>query len=138
MTDLDLTPTKVCPIILRLNASHVEILAFRHPIAGCQLVKGSIEPGEEPEAAAIRELREESGINSARVLQHIGPWESEHDGQIWTFFLCHAEDLENEWRHRTGDDGGLVFEFFWQPISAEPGEGWHPVYQRAIKWLLDK
>jgi hypothetical protein len=30
---------KACPVVLRQNQDRFEILAFRHPIAGCQLVK---------------------------------------------------------------------------------------------------
>jgi hypothetical protein len=44
---------KACPVVLRRNQDRFEILAFRHPIAGCQLVKGSIEPEEDVGQAAI-------------------------------------------------------------------------------------
>lgn len=37
----------------------VDVLAFEHPSGGRQLVKGTIEPGEAPEEAAVRELFEE-------------------------------------------------------------------------------
>ncbi|MFT3757807.1 NUDIX domain-containing protein [Thauera sp.] len=56
-------PTKSCPVLLRRDGE-VGILAFQHPIAGFQIVKGSIEEGESPEEAAIRELAEESGVQS--------------------------------------------------------------------------
>ncbi|MHC8286071.1 NUDIX domain-containing protein [Pseudomonas sp. XS1P51] len=46
---------KACPVVLR-NIEQLEILAFRHPLAGLQLVKGSVEPGELTGAAAVREL----------------------------------------------------------------------------------
>jgi 8-oxo-dGTP pyrophosphatase MutT (NUDIX family) len=134
----DRIPTKVCPVVLRLRAGQTEILAFRHPLAGKQLIKGTIEPGEDHEVAALRELREESGINSARVVRHLGVWKSDHKGQIWTFYLCGADDLANEWTFRTEDDGGQDFEFFWQPIATEPSDEWHPVYRRAIEWLRNQ
>uniref|UniRef100_UPI00124C1F65 NUDIX domain-containing protein n=1 Tax=Acinetobacter ursingii TaxID=108980 RepID=UPI00124C1F65 len=53
---------KVVPILIRRKAQTLEILAFRHPLAGIQLVKGSIEPNETYDYAAIRELFEESGL----------------------------------------------------------------------------
>jgi 8-oxo-dGTP pyrophosphatase MutT (NUDIX family) len=56
------SPRKACPVIVRRTAGGVEILAFRHPKAGCQLVKGTIEPAESVRRAAERELQEESGI----------------------------------------------------------------------------
>ena len=49
---------KVCPYVLRGAGDRLEVLAFRHPLAGCQLVKGSLEPGERVVVGALRELAE--------------------------------------------------------------------------------
>ena len=54
---------KVCPVVVRLCDGRREVLAFVHPVAGKQFVKGTIESGENPLDAARRELREESGLN---------------------------------------------------------------------------
>jgi 8-oxo-dGTP pyrophosphatase MutT (NUDIX family) len=48
---------KACPVVLR-SLGDGEILAFEHPLAGWQLVKGTVEAGELPRDAAIRELYE--------------------------------------------------------------------------------
>lgn len=61
---------KVCPVVLRQGNEGTEILVFRHPLAGVQLVKGTREAGESIAQAALRELAEESGITSGAV---IGP-----------------------------------------------------------------
>jgi ADP-ribose pyrophosphatase YjhB (NUDIX family) len=53
-------PRKACPVVFRKKAGLMEILAFRHPIAGYQLVKGTININEGIEQAAERELLEES------------------------------------------------------------------------------
>ncbi len=45
---------------------------FRHPLAGIQLVKGTVEPSENPADAARRELFEESGLNTKQPLFFIG------------------------------------------------------------------
>ena len=63
---------KVCPVILRQREESWQILAFRHPQAGTQLIKGTPEAGEQPESAVLRELAEESGINRAIVVEKIG------------------------------------------------------------------
>ena len=52
-------PNKVCPVVFRRVDSVVEVLAFEHPVAGYQLVKGTVESGESIETAALRELAEE-------------------------------------------------------------------------------
>jgi len=40
------TIKKACPIVVRLQNGKPEILAFNHPSAGRQFVKGTIETGE--------------------------------------------------------------------------------------------
>jgi 8-oxo-dGTP pyrophosphatase MutT (NUDIX family) len=127
--------TKACPIVLRdLTAS--KIMAFRHPSAGIQLVKGTIESGEGPTDAALRELREESGIANAIVRQDLGLWDAQHEGQIWSFQLCTtSQALPESWNHRCGDDGGLDLQFFWHDLSCEPSERWHPLFRRALEFI---
>jgi 8-oxo-dGTP pyrophosphatase MutT (NUDIX family) len=66
------TADKVCPIVFR-DVSMRQILAFEHPRAGVQLVKGYIEPGETVRAAALRELAEESGIADFGVMPECRP-----------------------------------------------------------------
>jgi 8-oxo-dGTP pyrophosphatase MutT (NUDIX family) len=128
-------PNKSCPIVLRCRES-VEILAFRHPLAGNQLVKGSIEPGELPCQAAVRELYEEAGVECLSIANDLGLWLSGYKDQIWSFHLCTVRrELPEEWAHRTLDDGGHVFEFFWQRLDRELTSEWHEVYIRAIRHI---
>ena len=91
--------TKSCAVIIREISGEQSVLAFRHPLAGCQLVKGSINVGETPAAAAIRELREESGV-VATVAANLGEWQSDYENQIWSFHLCNpATTLPHTWTH---------------------------------------
>ena len=78
---------KACPVVFR-DSSLQQILAFEHPKAGLQLVKGRIEPGENARAAALRELEEEAGIADTAIASDLGTWHSEHKGHIWSFQLC--------------------------------------------------
>ena len=57
---------KACAVVLS-SESPPRILLFRHPQAGVQLVKGSIEPGETAQQAALRELWEETGVRAEHV-----------------------------------------------------------------------
>ncbi|HQZ97654.1 MAG TPA: NUDIX domain-containing protein [Pyrinomonadaceae bacterium] len=124
---------KVCPIIIREADGVRQILVFRHASAGVQIVKGTLEPGELPADAGLRELAEESGISSITKMEAKGTWLVEESQQLWHFFLCTTEEeLKDEWDFFTLDDGGVVYRFFWFDLDRQPGSDWHPVFQRAL------
>ncbi len=108
---------------------------FRHPSAGIQLVKGGMEAGETPGAAAVRELREESGIADARPIRSFGHSWNIASGQCWHFHLCQVPDLPDHWTHHARDGGGLDFAFFWQPLHEPPTDQCHPNYLRALAFI---
>lgn len=125
---------KACPVVLR-NIERLEILAFRHPLAGLQLVKGSVEPGELTGAAAVRELFEEAGI-SGEVIRDLGTWNSVITGHTWAFHECRVtQTLPDVWSHFATDDGGHEFTFFWHPLASEPSEEWHQIFKDALAFL---
>ncbi len=126
---------KACPVILRYNNNELELLAFKHPNAGNQLVKGGIKKGEHLDNACIRELQEESGIQ-AQVVKQLGAWEANFKNQIWGFCLMHYEDvLPETWEFATKDDGGHIFSFFWQPLSSSLDDNWDAVTKRAFQYI---
>lgn len=64
---------KVTAFILRpAKGRKIEILIFRHPNAGLQLPAGTVEPGEAPETAVLREVEEESGLTEIRLVKKLG------------------------------------------------------------------
>ncbi|MDD0991578.1 NUDIX domain-containing protein [Pseudomonas sp. TNT2022 ID681] len=131
-----MSPNKACPVVLS-HSSAPRILLFRHPQAGVQLVKGTIEAGEAPALAALRELREESGIETATVVSDLGCWNAEHLDQVWSFHLCEVDiPLPEQWTHQTLDDHGHAFAFFWAPLDDLPLAECHPVFRRALKYLV--
>jgi 8-oxo-dGTP pyrophosphatase MutT (NUDIX family) len=135
--EIAMHPDKACSVVLCL-AQRPRILLFRHPQAGVQLVKGSIERGETLAQAALRELAEESGIDDATIAQDLGCWESGHQGQVWSFQLCAVlEPLPERWSHQTLDDDGHVFDFFWAPLDDLPYDDCHPVFRRALGFLSE-
>ncbi|HRH76065.1 MAG TPA: NUDIX domain-containing protein [Cellvibrionaceae bacterium] len=126
---------KACPIILRDRHGITEILGFSHPLAGKQLVKGTIENGETLEQACARELIEESGI-AATPSKFLGEWNSGYEGQIWGFYLMRiAEKLPDHWEFSTSDDGGHIFSFFWHRLDEIPDPQWHPLFAGAINFV---
>ena len=130
-------PDKACAVVLCF-AQRPRILLFRHPQAGVQLVKGTIERGETPAEAALRELAEEAGIHNATIIEDLGCWESCHHGQVWSFQLCEVREPQPErWSHQTLDDHGHVFEFFWASLDHLPYDDCHPVFRRALGFLIE-
>lgn len=63
---------KACPIVLQMRNQRIEVLAFSHPLAGKQFVKGTTEVGEAPIVAAERELRQESGLALPGSFEYLG------------------------------------------------------------------
>jgi 8-oxo-dGTP pyrophosphatase MutT (NUDIX family) len=132
------TVDKVCPVVFR-DASMRQILAFEHPLAGLQLVKGRVEPGETLRAAALRELQEESGLEDAGIAQDLGTLESGHRGHVWSLQLCtFPRRLPESWTHHCADDGGHEFRFFWHDVHQPAGERWRPQYRRALAVIRER
>jgi 8-oxo-dGTP pyrophosphatase MutT (NUDIX family) len=127
---------KACPVVTRTAGGRIEVLAFRHPIAGYQLVKGTVEIGETIHRAAERELLEEAGI-AGIANDYFGVVRMEKPAQEWHFILCRTGPLKEAWTHRTTDGGGLVFDFFWHPLADHPNENWHRMFKRALAFLRE-
>jgi 8-oxo-dGTP pyrophosphatase MutT (NUDIX family) len=53
---------KVTAFVVRQAAGGHELLLFEHPSAGIQIPAGTVEPGEEPRDAVVREAHEETGL----------------------------------------------------------------------------
>jgi 8-oxo-dGTP pyrophosphatase MutT (NUDIX family) len=104
------------------------LLVFRHPEDGnMQLPKGTIEPGESPEAAVRRELLEESGIDHIGELRPLGTLQRNCEAgvegnthrhpQLWHLFLMQADGTSPETFDHVAmgspEEDGLVFSFHW-------------------------
>ena len=108
---------KACPIVISKRNSVNKILVFRHPLAGIQLVKGTIEPNEPADAAAIREMEEESGV-IVSIDQYAGSLVLEYLNEEWEIFLVKPKKvLPDTWKFFTADDGGREFLFFWMNLD---------------------
>lgn len=135
LRDADAIVRKAVPIVLRGQGESTEILVFEHPRAGTQLVKGTIEPGELPSQAALRELEEESGIEATRLTRELGVWPSPK-GHPWHFYEVSVGDpLPERWEHFTKDGGGKIFRFRWHRLADEPRESWHPIHREALEFV---
>lgn len=134
-----MTIRKVVPVVLRQRHNDVQILVFRHPLSGIQIVKGTVEENEGLEAAALRELFEESGIQKASIQHYLGLHIPKEVGPHWSVFLCEVhESLQDEWTHYCLDDGGLTFQFFWHSMSEPLSIEWHPLFQELFNFIQEK
>jgi len=105
-----------------------QLLIFQHtdfPEAGIQVPAGTVKPGENPEEAALREAREESGLQNLRMVSFLGTrmFDARPYGkdQLHRRFVYHFEalgDLPDTWRHLETDPSdqsaeSYEFEFWW-------------------------
>ncbi len=63
---------KVTAFITRQTPDGVDLLLFRHPTSGIQIPAGTVEEGETPKIAVIREVSEETSLTSLTLQQQIG------------------------------------------------------------------
>ncbi|HEX6121671.1 MAG TPA: GNAT family N-acetyltransferase [Ktedonobacterales bacterium] len=108
--------------ITRRHAGMTQALAFTHrdfPEAGIQIPKGTVEEGEQPEEAVLREMVEETGLRALTLLgavardHHDSPDGGESER---LFYWLRAENAPDRWEHTVasaGEDDGLVFQCFW-------------------------
>ncbi|MFD8882222.1 NUDIX domain-containing protein [Streptomyces erythrochromogenes] len=108
------------------------LLVFRHTDysyeeVGIQVPAGSIRPGETPEAAALREAREETGLTDFSIVRKLG--ETEYDISPYrpeiqhrhVFHLELTEPTPERWMSQEDHDGEQEpthFECFWIPLEA--------------------
>ncbi|MFD1794757.1 NUDIX domain-containing protein [Paracoccus aurantiacus] len=122
-----------CPLVTRQLGDSRQVLAFRHPLAGRQFVKGSIEPPESAADAAIRELAEKSGIRLVSHAVSLGAFSVGE--QVWYFVDCRVPALPDRWQHWTRDGGGLQFEFFWHPLDQQLNSEWDAIFHEAFVFI---
>lgn len=127
---------KACPVLLRQREGRLQLLAFRHPQAGCQIVKGTVEEYEEPGETVLRELGEESGIVDARLIEPWGQLLLREEKQRWHLFLCQVErELPDEWTFYTTDGGGHDFAFFWHNLDDIASDEWPLAFRKALGFI---
>ena len=64
--------SKVAAFVTRAGAGGDELLLFRHPFAGVQIPAGTVDDGETPEEAALREAAEETGLAGLTLRAYLG------------------------------------------------------------------
>jgi 8-oxo-dGTP pyrophosphatase MutT (NUDIX family) len=63
---------KVTAFIIHQSNEGAELLLFGHPHAGIQIPAGTVEDGETPEQAVLREAAEETGLTLLSISRYLG------------------------------------------------------------------
>ncbi len=107
------------------------LLVFRHPHfpeAGIQIPAGTVQDGESPEVAAMREACEETGLTDLELVAFLGQERRDMAewglAQIHDRYFYHLRCRGNPpevWQHLETDpsDGifeSILFEFFWADL----------------------
>ena len=113
-------------VVLRSIRGREHVAAIRpqgKPAGTWVLPKGKIDPGEAPAETALREVREETGLD-ARLVEKLGDvkyvytWDGERIFKVVSFFLCRARDgrigeIEEAMRVEVADAA-------WLPLDEAP------------------
>lgn len=83
---------KVTVFVLRTSPAGPELLTFLHPAGGRQLPAGSVEPDEPLEEAALREVREETGLDGLFGLTYLGQEEEDLGDEAVALVEAHVRD----------------------------------------------
>lgn len=124
-----------------------QLLVFEHPLspeAGIQVPAGTIEPGVDPTAAALREAYEETGLDNLRLSQFFGTCEWDLSGyglqeihQRYFYHLLCDGDAPPMWIHVEADpsDGSapMPFRLYWVRLP-----DWLPVLAGGHDCLLHR
>lgn len=113
---------KACAYVTRDDA---ELLVFRGPgHDGLQIPKGTVEQGETPREAVVREVIEESGVATFQGLEHLVTdvwerYESPPKRYVRSFYHVPVHEPRDAWTHTvtgSGEERGAEFEFFWVDV----------------------
>lgn len=120
--------------VMTYHTQEHDLLVFRDVgqlEAGIQAPGGSLEPGEDPAAGAVREAKEEAGLSALEPVAYLGSrrllFDEGPNGSIERHYVhlrCDEATPERwiAWGHTPSDGspGPIAFEHYWVPLTAVP------------------
>jgi 8-oxo-dGTP pyrophosphatase MutT (NUDIX family) len=138
------TRRRVYLFMTRPNGGAGQILVFSHASpnlwCGVQTPGGTVEAGETPYEAALREAQEETGLTEFGSLRLLAEDDHENaDERLRRYFfqLPVHEKTSSEWTHCVqgeGVDGGIDFRLYWVDLPGAGGlaEHFHAYKERIM------
>jgi 8-oxo-dGTP pyrophosphatase MutT (NUDIX family) len=132
---------RVACYVTRERADRVELLVFGHvgaAEAGTQVPAGGIDTGETYAEAAIREVREETGLTKVELVGRLGESNRPHpetgETRLTTYVHLRALDpTPDRWIHvvtGAGVDAAMRFECRWEPLPVTLADDQHELTWR--------
>ncbi|MEM7245040.1 MAG: NUDIX domain-containing protein [Acidobacteriota bacterium] len=129
--DRDVVPVEKVLVYIQHEGRLLVLRHPEHPEAGVQVPGGTRRSGEEPEVAALREAREETGLTGLRIVRLLGmtehdmrPFGKDETHRRHVFELALDDEPPERWHHHEDDpEGGgapILFELSWEPLSELP------------------
>jgi len=114
-----------------------KLLVFDHvdyPELNPQIPGGTIEPGESPDRAAIREAKEETGLSRIRLVRSLGDCQlnlsaygKDETIHAWFYHLEIDGHAPSRWYHSENDPHNgsdpIRFELYWVSLDPTPSLG---------------
>ena len=136
-------------VVTRIERGMVHVALVREQdFEGFVLPKGGVEPGETLEEAALREIREESGLESVEFLRPLAILERcSYEKHLWSinhYGLYYTEQIEGAIQDTANHYGMEWFvidelpEMFWPDEYALLQEHRKPVYEAVIAYKNPK
>ena len=118
--------TKVLAYIYRFNQTEILVFDQDDPLAGTQVVCGTVDSGEDLITALLREIKEESGLQflSHDIVKKVGETQylrkDKPELNLRHFYQFEGDHLPEKWNHivlSDGEDNGFQFHFYWLTCS---------------------